>query len=322
MSEKRQIKQIDLNTLETADRKISVARAKKALMALSLLLVLSGGGYAAYRVVAGDVVGSRFMVEKMSCPACAVTVKEVTTEIPGVVGTRVSLAAKDVTVEFCEKQTSPDRIKNAIEGAGYPARLDGLFRKNGAGIGEVVAATVNSRPLFEKELEFQFDPSGQRAKTRDHAAAFFTAVGKEILLQAADKETVVVQPCEIEQEIEETAQSRGMTKEDFLARIKTEYGSTEKYNQIVGQCLGIKRFLDDYALNGITDPRERDRKTMELVGKLFSDADVQIVDPKLKEKLFSAVGKEDWKTFWPRMIGTQTALRALLTQRPQSDGSQ
>jgi len=68
------------------------------------------------------------------------------------------------------------------------------------------------------------------------------------------------------------------------------------------------------ALLRLTDPGEKSRKTMELVGKLFSDASVQIVDPNLKEKLHSAVGQGDWKTFWPRMIGVPTALKGLITQ--------
>lgn len=314
MSEKHLMKKIDLSTLETAERKIAAGKIKKGITALLLLLALSGGGYAAYRVVAGDVVASRFTVDKMNCPACVVTVKEVTGKIPGVIGTKVSLAAKDVTVELREKQTSTDQILGAIAGAGYPARLDGLFRHDGTGIGEVVVATVNGKPVLAKDLELQFDPTAQTEKTPDQAAAFFTTVGKEILLQAADKETVVVQPFEIEQAVEEIARSRGMSKNDLVAWINTAYGSPEKYNQIVGQRLGIRRFLDDYALNGVTDPGEKSRKTTELVGKLFSDANVQIVDPNLKEKLHVAVGQGDWKTFWPRMIGVQTALKGLITQ--------
>jgi copper chaperone CopZ len=314
MSEKRHVKKIDLSALDAAERKLSAGKLKKVIIAFVLLLALSGGGYAAYRVVTGEVVASRFAVDKMNCPACVVTVTEVTEKLPGVVGTRVSLAAKDVTVSFRDKQTNPDEIRNAITGAGYPASLDGVFREDGSGVSERVIATVNGKPVFEKEVGLQFDVLSMDKTPPDQVSAFFTAIGKEILLQAADKETVVVQPFEIEQEVDKIIQRRGMNKEEFLAAMKTAYGSSEKYNQIVGQRLGIRRFLDDYALNGIADSGEKNRRTMELVGKLFNAADVQIVDVNVREKLHAAAGQGEWKTFWPRMIGSHTALKSLLTE--------
>lgn len=314
MSEKREIKQINMETLETAERKISAVKIKKGITALALLLVLAGGGYAAFRVVAGDVVASRFTVDKMTCPACAVTVTEVTSKLPGVIGTKVSLAGKEVTVQFREKQTTSDEIRNAITTAGYPARLDGMIAGDGGGIGEGVAATVNGKPIFKKELALQFDVNQPPDKTPDEAAAFFTAVGKEILLQAADKETVVVQPFEIEQEIDRIAKSKRMSKDDLLAQMKTLYGSPEKYSQIVGQRLGIRHYLEDYVLDGVKDPGEKNRKTMALMGKLFSESNVEIVDSKLKERLYASAEQQDWKTFWPRIVGVDTALKSLLIQ--------
>ncbi|MBI5250079.1 MAG: hypothetical protein HY912_11355, partial [Desulfomonile tiedjei] len=62
MSSEKQMKKIDLNTLDQADRKVSVSKLKKAALAVVILLFLSGGGYAAFRLVSGDVIASRFTV--------------------------------------------------------------------------------------------------------------------------------------------------------------------------------------------------------------------------------------------------------------------
>lgn len=314
MSEQRQMKKINLDTLEQAERKVSVSKLKKGVVALVLLLAVAGGGYGAYRIVSGEVVGSRFTVDKMNCPACVITVKEVTGKLPGVVGTKVSLAAKDVTVEYREKQTSAEQIKTAIAGAGYPIKLDGMFKLDGGGINEVVVATVNEKPVFAKDLKIPFDVTDKASQSREEASVLFSVVGKEILLQAADKETVVVQPFEIEEEVDKIFKSHGVTKEEFESWIQQNYGSREKFHQMVGQRLGIRRYLDDYVLEGVKNPEERQHKTLELLGTLFKDADVKIRDAKFREKILASVGQDNWKTFWPRMIGSQTDLKGLLLQ--------
>lgn len=314
MSSDRQMKKIDLNTLESAERKVSVSKIRRVATALVILLLLSGGGYAAYRMVSGEVVGSRFVVNKMNCPACVVTVTEVTGKIPGVVGSDVSLAAQNVIVKFHDKQTNPDQIREAIARAGYPVKLDGLFKLSGEGISEKVVAEVNGKPLFLKDvsLPLQVDPKG--TKDAGDASAFFSVVGKEILLQAADSKTVVVQPAEVEAEVQKIFVKKGGTREEFSAWMNKEYGSPEKYYQIVGQRLGIRKLLDDNILEGITSPDEKKRKTMEWIGQIFKDSDVKIIDPGFKEKVHAAAGQDDWKTFWPRMVAGDSELKRLLLQ--------
>ncbi len=314
MSDKRQVKQISMDTLEQAERKVSLGKMKKGIGALILLFALSGGVYGAYRMVTGDVVASRFVVDKMNCPACVVTVQEVTGKLPGVIRADVSLAAKDVMVQFREKQISAEEIQSAIANAGYPVKLEGLFSPEGRGINDKVVALVNGKPVFQKDLKVPFDVTAKEVKEQETPAALFSVIGKEIVLQTADKETVVVQPFEVDEEVDKIFKSRGGTKEDFLAWIQAEYGSPEKFNQIVGQRLGIRRFLENYVLDGIKDPEEKKRKVMEWIGTVFRDSNVRIVDEQLKEKLHASVGQSEWNTFWPRMIGSETDLKRLLTQ--------
>jgi copper chaperone CopZ len=314
MSVEKQIKKIDLQTLNQADRKVSLGKLRRVGLALVVLLLLAGGVYGAYRLVAGEVVASRFTVNNMNCPACVITVKEVTGKVPGVVEADVSLAAQDVIVKFRDKQTNPDQIKEAVARAGYPIRLDGMFKPGGAGINEVVVATVNGKPVFQKDMKVPLDVDKAAPKDSDPASALFSTVGKEILLQAADAKTIVVQPYEVETEVETIAKNNGISQEQFLTQVKAVFGSKEKYFQVVGQRLGIRKLLDEHVLKGIEDPQERTRKTMEWAGTLFKDSDVQILDPGFKEKIHASAGQDQWKTFWPRMIATGTQLKNLLVQ--------
>jgi copper chaperone CopZ len=283
-------------------------------MCVALLLVLAGGGYAAYRMVAGDVVASRFTVNNMNCPACVITVKEVTGKLPGVVEADISLAAQDVTVKYREKQTGPDQIKEVIAKAGYPIKLDGIFKPGDAGGEKGVVATVNGKPLFAKDMKVPFGADKSGTKDKDDASAFFSLVGKEILLQAADAKTVVIQPQEIETEVQSIFKSQGVSKGDFDAWVAATYGSQEKYHQTVGQRLGIRRLIDENVVEGVKDPQEKSRKAMEWATERFKEADVKVVDLAFREKLHASAGQIEWKSFWPRMIGQNTELKALLVQ--------
>jgi copper chaperone len=310
----KEMKKIDMATLDKANRNVSLGRMRKAGMAVVLLLVLAGGGYAAYRMVTGEVVASRFTVNNMNCPACVITVKEVTEKLPGVIETDVSLAAQDVTVKYREKQTGPEQIKEAIARAGYPIKLDGIFKSGEPGGNEGVVVTVNGKPLFSKDMKVPFGVDKSASGNSDGSSAFFSMVGKEILLQAADAKTVVIQPHEIETEVQNIFKSSGMSREDFTAWMTATYGSPEKYYQTVGQRLGIRKLLDENILEGVKDPQEKGRKTIEWVGERFREADVKVVDPAFKEKLHASAGQVEWKSFWPRMIGQATELKTLLVQ--------
>ncbi|MBI4962427.1 MAG: heavy-metal-associated domain-containing protein [Desulfomonile tiedjei] len=314
MATEKEMKKIDMATLDTASRNVSLGKLRRAGMAVALVLVLAGGGYAAYRMVTGDVVASRFTVNNMNCPACVITVKEVTAKLPGVVEADVSLAAQDVTVKYREKQTGPDQIKDAIAKAGYPIKLDGIFKSGETGGADGVVATVNGKPLFAKDIKVPLAADKNETKDKDPASAFFSVVGKEILLQAADAKTVVIQPHEIETEVQTIFKGQGVSKDEFAAWMTTTYSSPEKYYQVVGQRLGIRKLMDENVLEGVKDPKAKSQKAVEWMTERFKEADVKVVDLAFREKLHAGAGQIEWKSFWPRMIGQATELKTLVAQ--------
>lgn len=58
-------------------------------------------------------------VTGMTCGGCISTVTQALKAVAGVGDVSVSLSAGEATVEFDERQTSPEKLKSAVTGAGY-----------------------------------------------------------------------------------------------------------------------------------------------------------------------------------------------------------
>jgi copper chaperone CopZ len=314
MSDERQVKKITLDTLEDKEKKVNTAKIKKTVVAAMVVVITAFGGYFVFRMLSGDLIATRFAVNNMTCPACVLTIKEATEKAPGVVGTDISLAGRDITVQFYDKKTSPEEIERVIEKAGYPVKLDGLFKPASIGKNDVVIAGVNGRPILLTDLKTPLDVDLTSHGSSDFSSTFFSMVGKEILLQAADKEKLVVQPQEVETEIKEIMERQPMNEEQFKQKVKEQFGSVEKFTQVVGQRLGIRKLFEEKIPENIQDPAQRKQKVIELIGGLFKDSDVTIFDPNVREKVRSIAGQDDWKVFWPRMIAADTELNRLVAQ--------
>ncbi len=85
-----------------------------------------------------------------------------------------------------------------------------MFKPAGEGINEQIVAGVNGKLIFEKTSRYRLLADKTGTVNKDAASSFFNTIGKEILLQTADAKTVVVQPHEVEAEIQAIMTSKGV----------------------------------------------------------------------------------------------------------------
>ena len=68
-------------------------------------------------------------VTGMTCGGCTSNVTHALEAVKGVGDVKVSLAAGEATVEYDERQTSPDQLKAAVKGAGYGVGMANTAQK-------------------------------------------------------------------------------------------------------------------------------------------------------------------------------------------------
>ncbi len=310
MENKREMKKIDMATLEHVDRKASMKIMKKILGMLVIIAIVAAGGWGVHQIMAGEMLASRFTVNKMTCPGCITKVNNAC-KIPGVIESSVSLARNEAIVKFDKGITTPEEIKNAIANAGYPVQMDGVFKQSMKGVDEKVVATVNGKPVFLKDIERIFYPEDGKSSP-DTASGFYGVVGAEILLKAADEKAIFARPYEIEDELILMGKERGLSVDQLTNKATANIGSSEKYSQIVAQRIGIRKLIDKHVVAGVQNPDEKNRKTLDWLAGVFKASDVKITDRDLKKELAASTGKDEWNEFWPRMISRETGLKRVI----------
>ncbi len=315
MSSSTKMKKITLEKLDDSSSRIKSAKIKQIAVYGVTFLVIGIGSYVVYGMLSGQTLASRFTVNNMNCPACVITVKEVTAKMPGIVETDVSLASQSVTVKFQEKRASAENIGQTIAHVGYKVKFDETYKPDLSEDKKVVIAGINGKPLFSSDINVPLAVDPQEVKKREPSESFFSNVGKELILQAADKSVIVAQPSEVDDEIRTIFETQAIQEDQFNKWINDNFGSVEKFRQVVAQRIAIQKLLEDVAIMDIQDPELKKTKILEMLGDLFKTADVKIYDGKLKEQIHAKVGHDDWKTFWPRMLNADSELRALLMGR-------
>lgn len=83
------------------------------------------GAPSAHGALAARVAVASFVVAKMTCATCPITVKKAMSAVRGVRSVKVDFKSKTATVEFDPKVTNAGAIGAASTNAGYPAKLKG-----------------------------------------------------------------------------------------------------------------------------------------------------------------------------------------------------
>lgn len=94
------------------------------LILISLLVPTSLSPVLAETAQERSLTEARLQLLNMSCPLCAVTVREALERVPGVARAEVDFKTGRAVVQFDPQTTNPDVLIKAIEEAGYGARIE------------------------------------------------------------------------------------------------------------------------------------------------------------------------------------------------------
>lgn len=312
MSENKKVKRIDMETLDRADKKVRTKVIRKAAIVAIIVVLASAAGWGTHRIATGGVLSTKFTVNRMTCPGCVTRINEAVSKIPGVMECAVNLAAYEAVVTFRDRETDSGAIEKTISDLGFATELDGEFTPSGKGIGKKVSATVNGRPIFQNDVGLPLFPEEKNNGVSDPAAVFFDNVGRYLLVQTANKNNVFARPHEIKREIDRIRTEKGLSVEEMKVLVIGNCGSIDKYTQIIAQRIGIRKLVEKHVSSGPQGSGKTKRKTMEWLATVFRDSEVKILDSDLKKELEKVAGKDEWNTFWPRMISRDTELKRVL----------
>lgn len=259
---------------------------KKIVGGLALLVLVAGVLWQVQGRSATAKEGSfaLLQVANMTCGSCVGTITETANGLPGVASTEVNLTLGTAKVAYDPQKISPEAIASAVSGAGFPARVrQTLTAEELAGneaadrkLAERYVGKINDRLVAKDEFAslVQLRSAGGAAAP---GPVWQDLVQRELMLQDAAKAAVVVQPGEVDREIEKMRDGRA----DFDQLVVTHYGNAEAFRLAVQETMIINRHLETGVLAGVEQPAARRAAMQTWQQGLKDQADVRVFDPSL-----------------------------------------
>lgn len=230
-------------------------RSITAVLLLFALLVLSAAGYVATR---GDkqMAQAELSVGNMTCGSCVSNIEKALAGLDGVGQVDVSVTLGSAKVMFAAASLTPQQIAGVISAGGYPASVrrvlsaeevaslhDEQQRLEGRFVGRI------GEYLVSKE-EFS---GSSRLGDAESKAAWQSLVQRQLLLQDAERNGVVVHDDEVRLEIDAL---RGK-HDGFDAYVEKRYGNPEAFFASMKENMIINRNIEQNVLQARQGPRQQ-----------------------------------------------------------------
>lgn len=241
-------------------------------------------------------------VKRMTCASCVATITEALQQIDGIQGVEVSVTTGRSQVTFDPAKTDSEQIAEVISSAGYPATLARqltpaqyqTLQTEAAQLAEIYVAKVGNQLLtrddFNQAVEQRMLTAGLQQRPEPPSQVLnqtWQGLKQRILLlEAAERNQVVVQDGEVELRIKKMRQKQPDLDTQVLAR----YGSEERFFQQTKEEMIINRNIEEHVLAGITQPNQRQARFNQWFQQLTEKAPVVIYDAGLKQATRSSGG--------------------------------
>jgi copper chaperone CopZ len=234
---------------------------------------------------------AEFKIDNLSCGSCVSNIQSALSKVSGVGDVEVNLTSNRGRVFYDPQKIDSQKIAETITAAGYPAsvrlELDPLeyqaMLKQQEQLGQAYMAKIGDRLFSRADFEALLQqrsagavPQGQ--EDRLWQSVWQDVLQHELLLTAAEKSQVVVQPYEVEAKLEELQQGH----EGLEALVVKRYGSMDAFRSRLREDMIIKRTIEDHVYAGSNDPQERQAKLQSWFADLQRNTEVVIFDKRLK----------------------------------------
>lgn len=236
---------------------------------------------------------AEYDLQKVTCGSCVSKITGALDDLPGVDTIEIDLTSSRGRVTFDPAATSADQIARTIGRAGYPAALRtelepaelAALRAEESRLVRTYVARVGDRFVSRSDFESRVDQAGgnnaaslpaETAATR--LAVWHEILQRELLLDAAAQNGVVVLAGEVEIRLQELRQRHGGGEFGVMELADDE----EILRQRLREDMIIQRNLEDHVLAGVSEPGQRRSLLQDWFKDLNRRTEVAIFDPELK----------------------------------------
>lgn len=266
---------------------------KKSLIALMTLVLAVGLGVVTYVAnrPAEALALAEFSVSNLSCGSCVSNIQKALSQVDGVEAVEVNVTLGKARVEFEAEQISAEAIAERISAADYPASLKRVLsaadyralREEEAQLGDRYVGRIGEELISREDFVAAL---GSSTNGGSATAAWDGLVQRQLLLQNAVRNGVVVHDGEVQAEIEALREKH----EGFDAFISERYGSMEAFTENMKVNMIINRNIEENVLASQVDGPQRRQRLDEWYNRLIEQTPVVIFDAKLKEALAAGKG--------------------------------
>ncbi len=269
-------------------------KRKIAAAAVFVVTSLIAAGWLTWYGAIGSAQAAmaEFRIDKLTCGSCVANVEKALGAVGGVSSVDINLTSNRGRITFDPERTSANDIGRAISAAGYPAELRNqlsaseyrdllgeqaqMSKTHVARIGDRLV----SRADFDTQVAFRYPVGTLPAEQMDsaRAAVWQEVQQRELLLAAAERNSIIIQQGEVDLRLKELAGGHA----GFEQLVAARYGSLDTFRTLLHQDMVINRNLEDNVYRGETSPRERQRLFRTWYADLAGTTEIQVFDENLK----------------------------------------
>jgi copper chaperone CopZ len=262
----------------------------RLLLALVVgLTLVAVGGYAWTAARPDAVALAEYSVQNLSCGSCVQNIRNALDGVKGVGAVEVSVTSGRARVEYLPSRIEAGTIAGRISGAGYPAVLSRdlsvadyqALREDAVRLADRYVGRIGEKLVSREEFSAALSrrESGNALPQQGLLKSVWGEIlQRELLLAAAEKNSVVVQEGEVDLELQKMRTVNG----NLDSIVQARYGSIEEFRRQLKEEMIVQRNIDDHVLQGEADQTSVQLKLDRWFRDLVAAVPVVIFDPALK----------------------------------------